>query len=97
MTAGLEQYTALRADNFKKLASQGQIQTPLFDEQNLTKITSEDSPGIRLVVCRNPIRLMGFAYRATQVERWAVFQRPILAGVSFSPLLASHRPSSAAL
>jgi hypothetical protein len=46
--------TALRADNIKKLASQGQIQMSLFDEQNLAEITSEDYPGERLVVCRNP-------------------------------------------
>ena len=51
---GLAWITALRADNIKKLASQGQIQMTLFDEQNLAEITSEDYPGERLVVCRNP-------------------------------------------
>ena len=51
---GVGWITALRADNIKKLASQGEIQMTLFDEQNLAEITSEDYPGERLVVCRNP-------------------------------------------
>ena len=51
---GVGWITALRADNIKKLASQGEIQMTLFDEQNLAEITSEDYSGERLVVCRNP-------------------------------------------
>ena len=51
---GVGWITALRADNIKKLASQGQIQMTLFDEQDLAEITSDDYPGERLVACRNP-------------------------------------------
>ena len=51
---GVGWITALRADNIKKLASQGQIQMTGFDEQNLAEITSEGYPGERLEVCRNP-------------------------------------------
>ena len=51
---GLDWVTALRADNIKKLASQGKIQMSLFDKRELAEITSPDYPGERLIVCRNP-------------------------------------------
>ncbi len=53
--AGLDWITALRADSIKKLASQGIIQTSLFDERDLAEVVSPDYPGERLVVCRNPL------------------------------------------
>jgi transposase len=52
---GVDWITALRADNIKKLAAQGQIQMTLFDEQELAEITSPDYPGERLIACRNPL------------------------------------------
>lgn len=52
---GVDWITALRADNIKKLAAQGQIQMTLFDEQDLAEITSPDYPGERLIACRNPL------------------------------------------
>jgi hypothetical protein len=48
--------TALRAPAIKKLmADDGPLQLSLFDEQDLTEITSDDFPGERLVCCRNPV------------------------------------------
>ena len=48
--------TALRAPAIKKLmADDGPLQLSLFDQQDLAEITSEDFPGERLVVCRNPV------------------------------------------
>ena len=48
--------TALRAPAIKKLmAEDGPLQLPLFDEQDLAEITSDDFPGERLVACRNPV------------------------------------------
>ena len=51
---GLDWVTALRAENIKKLASQGKIQMSLFDQRGLAEIESPDYPGERLIVCRNP-------------------------------------------
>jgi transposase len=47
--------TALKAPQIQKLARQDELQLSLFDQQNLAEITSEDYPGERLVVCRNPL------------------------------------------
>ena len=48
--------TALRAPAIRRLmADGGPLQMSLFDEQDLAEITSEDSPGERLVACRNPV------------------------------------------
>lgn len=52
---GLDWITALRADSIQKLAAQKVIQPSLFDERNLAEVASEDFPGERLIVCRNPI------------------------------------------
>jgi hypothetical protein len=52
---GVEWVTALKAPQVKKLAKTGAIQPSLFDEVNLAEITSEQFPGERLVVCRNPL------------------------------------------
>lgn len=46
--------SALRSGQVKKLASAGDLQPELFDQQDLAEITSEHFPGERLVVCRNP-------------------------------------------
>jgi transposase len=47
--------TALRAPQIQKLARQDELQLSLFDQTNLAEITSEDYPGERLIVCRNPL------------------------------------------
>jgi hypothetical protein len=52
---GIEWITALKAPQVKRLARTGAFQPSLFDEQNLAEITSEQFPGERLVVCRNPL------------------------------------------
>jgi len=52
---GLDWITALRADSIKKLAEQQTVQPSLFDERDLAEVTSDDFPGERLIVCRNPL------------------------------------------
>jgi transposase len=52
---GLDWITALRNDSIKKLVQNQAIQLSLFDERDLAEITSDDYPGERLVVCRNPL------------------------------------------
>lgn len=47
--------TALKAPQIQKLARQEVLQLSLFDQANLAEITSEDYPGERLIVCRNPL------------------------------------------
>jgi transposase len=47
--------TALKAPQIKKLVKDEQLQLSLFDEHNLAEIASEDYPGERLIVCRNPL------------------------------------------
>ena len=47
--------TALKAPQIGKLARDGALQLSLFDQTNLGEIRSEDYPGERLVVCRNPL------------------------------------------
>jgi len=54
-TAGAAWITALKAPQVKKLVEQGELQLSLFDEQSLAEIASDDYPGERLVVCRNPL------------------------------------------
>jgi hypothetical protein len=47
--------TALKAPQVKKLVKDGELQLSLFDEHNLAEIASDEYPGERLVVCRNPL------------------------------------------
>jgi hypothetical protein len=51
---GLRWITALRAPAIKSLLREGALQRSLFDEVDLAEITSDDFPGERLIVCRNP-------------------------------------------
>jgi hypothetical protein len=46
--------SALRSESIRKLARRGDIQTSLFDRQNLAEIRSAEFPGERLVACFNP-------------------------------------------
>ena len=54
-TEGVDWVTALKAPQVKKLVKDGDLQLSLFDQQNLAEITSQDYPGERLIVCRNPL------------------------------------------
>jgi len=51
--AGYSWITALRHNTIKSLARQSTWPS-LFDERNFAEITSQDFPGERLMVCRNP-------------------------------------------
>ena len=53
--AGLDWISALRAPAIRRLANAGAVQTSLFDETDLIEIRSDDFPGERLMVCRNPL------------------------------------------
>lgn len=54
---GLADYgwiSALRSGQIRKLVDSGDLQPELFDQCGLAEIKSDDFPGERLVVCRNP-------------------------------------------
>jgi transposase len=53
--AGWDWVSALRAPAIKALVQDGTLQLSLFDQQDLAEILSEDYPGERLIVCRNPL------------------------------------------
>jgi transposase len=46
--------SALKTAQIRKLMSAGELQLSLFDQTNLAEIASDEFPGERLVVCRNP-------------------------------------------
>jgi hypothetical protein len=46
--------SALKSAQIRKLIGTGDLQLSLFDQRNLAQITSDQFPGERLVVCRNP-------------------------------------------
>jgi hypothetical protein len=46
--------SALKTAQIRTLLSSGDLQLSLFDQTNLAEISSEEFPGERLVVCRNP-------------------------------------------
>jgi len=46
--------SALKTPQIRKLMGTGELQLSLFDQTNLAEISSEQFPGERLVVCRNP-------------------------------------------
>lgn len=54
-TEGAAWITALKAPQVAKLVKDGDLQLSLFDQHNLAEIASEDYPGERLIVCRNPL------------------------------------------
>lgn len=51
---GLDWISALRSDGIRQLMASEAFQLSLFDNQDLAEVTSEDFPGERLIVCRNP-------------------------------------------
>jgi Transposase DDE domain len=52
---GIEWITALKAPQVKRLARTGAFQPSLFDQVNLAEVQSDEFPGERLLVCRNPL------------------------------------------
>ena len=52
---GLRWITTLRAPTIRKLVNAGTVTASLFDEHDLAEITSDEFPGERLIVCRNPL------------------------------------------
>jgi hypothetical protein len=72
---GLDWITALRNDSIQQLARQTIVQPSLFDERDLAEVTSEDFPGERLIVCRNPLLADERARKRT--ELLAVAQRKL--------------------
>ena len=52
---GLRWITTLRAPTIRKLVAAGTVTPSLFDQRDLAEITSDEFPGERLVVCRNPL------------------------------------------
>jgi hypothetical protein len=52
--AGVEFVSALKSAQIRALVESGDLQLGLFDEVNLAEISSDQFPGERLVVCRNP-------------------------------------------
>jgi hypothetical protein len=54
--AGMDWITSLRAPQIAELADErGPFQPSLFDQRGVIEVTSEQFPGERLVVCRNPL------------------------------------------
>lgn len=51
---GVDFVTGLRKPSIRKLLDQGTVQLDLFDDVGLIEIESDEFPGSRLVVCRNP-------------------------------------------
>ncbi len=52
---GLRWITTLRAPTIRKLVNAGTVTPSLFDERDLAEVTSDEFPGERLIVCRNPL------------------------------------------
>ena len=52
---GLHWITTLRAPTIRKLVDAGAVTPSFFDERDLAEITSDEFPGERLIVCRNPL------------------------------------------
>lgn len=52
---GVRWITALKAPQIQQLASDGNLQLSLFDQQDLAEIQHPAYPGERLVACRNPL------------------------------------------
>jgi hypothetical protein len=78
---GVDWITALKAPQVKRLARTGAFQPSLFDQANLAEIESDEFPGERLVVCRNPLVAAERARKrealldATEVELAPVAER----------------------
>ena len=54
--SGYTWITALRKATLRRVMENQNIQMSLFDEQDLAEVESEDFPGERLILCRNPLQ-----------------------------------------
>jgi Transposase DDE domain len=104
-TEGIEWITALKAPQVKRLARTGAFQPSLFDEVNLAEIESEEFPGERLVVCRNPLVAQERARKreallaATEAELEPIRERvaagrltdPAAIGLAVGAVIKRHR------
>jgi hypothetical protein len=78
---GIGWITALKAPQVRRLVTSGDLQLSLFDETNLAEIESNQFPGERLVVCRNPLvgaertRKRAELLAATEQDLEAIAQR----------------------
>lgn len=52
---GVAWITALKASQIQRLATDGNLQLSLFDQQDLAEIQHPAYPGERLIACRNPL------------------------------------------
>ena len=52
---GVRWITALRAPQIQRLATDGNLQLSLFDQQDLAEMQHPSYPGERLIACRNPL------------------------------------------
>jgi hypothetical protein len=66
---GVLHRSALKSAQIRTLISTGDLQLTLFDQTNLAEITSEEFPGERLVVCRNPSSPLSAPANATRSRR----------------------------
>ena len=65
---GQDWISSLRAPHIAQLAAEhGPFQPSLFDERNLIELSSEQFPGERLVVCRNPLLAEERARKRTEL------------------------------
>ena len=62
---GLRWITSLRAPAIRKLIADKTVYPSLFDQRDLAEVQSDDFPGERLIVCRNP-RLAAERHRKRQ-------------------------------
>jgi len=102
---GIGWITALKAPQVKRLVTSGDLQLSLFDEANLAEIESDQFPGERLVVCRNPLvaaertKKRSELLAATERELEAIAQRIVKGtlrgaaaiGLAVGPELARYR------
>ena len=80
---GLRWITTLRAPTIRKLVNAGAVTASLFDERDLAEITSDEFPGERLIVCRNP--LLAAERQRKRVELLAATEKEL------APIVAATR------
>ena len=73
--AGMDWISALRSAAIRRLVESGAVQMSLFDQTDLLEVHSEDYPGERLMVCRNPLLR---AERARKREELLQATEPLL-------------------
>ncbi|TVQ44852.1 MAG: IS1634 family transposase [Gloeocapsa sp. DLM2.Bin57] len=59
--------TTLRKSQIKQLVERQEIQLGLFDERNIVEIESDEYPGERLVVCKNPLLAASNQYKREEL------------------------------